>query len=300
MRSITIIGANSYIARNLIHLIDNGENKLYLYDIDENHKDEVGNYTRINFSNTEEYDKINFEVDVIYIFTGKTGTVQGFQEFEQFIDINEKILLQILNTYNKRNSKAKIIFPSTRLVYKGSDELLLEDDEKEFKTIYAMNKYACENYLKMYHQMYEIPYCILRVCVPYGTVIDSAGSYGTVEFFLNKAHQGEDIVIYGDGNQKRTFTHICDLCHIFFEAGINERCMNDVYNVGGETLSIKQIATQIARVYNVGVKSISWPVQAYKLESGDTIFDSTKLDNILQYRYKYMVNDWVREHKKED
>ena len=75
---------------------------------------------------------------------GKTGTITGFGNYEEFIDINEKALLNILNEYRNQHSSAKIIYPSTRLVYRGDDMPLKEDAVKEFKTIYAINKYACE------------------------------------------------------------------------------------------------------------------------------------------------------------
>ena len=84
----------------------------------------------------------------------------------------------------KAKSTAKIVFPSTRLVYKGKDEPLLENDTKEFKTIYSINKYACEQYLKMYSDVFDIRYCIFRICVPYGSLLDGVSSYGTAEFFI--------------------------------------------------------------------------------------------------------------------
>ena len=89
-----------------------------------------------------------------------------------------------------------------------------------------MNKYSCENYLKQYHEVYGVNYCILRICVPYGTMIKDASSYGTAEFMLNKAAKGEDIVLFGDGLQKRTLIDMIDLCDIMENYGDNTSKLN--------------------------------------------------------------------------
>lgn len=297
--SISIIGANSYIARNfIIKCGDLGINNIKLYDIQEKHIDNYENYQKINIFSTDDLEKINYDCDLLYIFTGKTGTIQGFNEYESYIDINEKGILNILNVYVKKSSKAKIIFPSTRLVYKGQkNKKLKEDDEKEFKTIYAINKYSCEQYLRMYNNMFNVNYCIFRICVPYGTIVPGATSYGTAEFFLSKAKGGDDITVYGDGSLKRTLIYMEDLCNALIYGAINSKCINDVYNIGGaDDISLYDMAYEIASLYNIKVKCIEWPDNALKIESGDTIFNSDKFDNTVDFQYKKNFKSWIREN----
>jgi len=293
-RRVTIIGANSFIARNLIVSIDKADNELFLYDRDTCHLDNKDDYFKVDLLNIQDVENINFDCDIIFLFTGKTGTSRGFDDYDSFIDINERILLNILTVYRNKKSKSKIIFPSTRLVYKGSDSLLNEDSEKEFKTIYAINKYSCENYLKLYNHTFNIQFCILRICVPYGSIIKGASSYGTLDFFVRTAKEGKIINIYGDGCQKRTFTHIDDLCNIMWLTAINDKCKNDAYNIGGQALSIYEVASKTAQLYSVNVNSTEWPELDLKIESGNTVFDSSKLDKILQYEYKHNFNDWLK------
>ena len=46
---------------------------------------------------------------------------------------------------NENNCKARVIFPSTRLIYKGNDKSSLDEkSEKDAKTIYALNKLHSE------------------------------------------------------------------------------------------------------------------------------------------------------------
>lgn len=295
---ITIIGANSYIARNLIANLDVKKNRLFLYDKDDFHKDGNLNYKKIDILNYGDLEKINYQSEIIYLFAGITGTAVGFSKFESFIDINEKALLKILDMYVKKKSKAKIVFPSSRLVYKGKEDTLKEDSEKEFKTLYAMNKFSCENYLKMYSDMFGLSYCIFRICVPYATRVENVSSYGTVEFFLSMAKKGEEIIIYGNGEQRRTFVHIDDLCEVLWLGAINKKCSNDIFNVGGgDVMSIKEVANCVANVYKVKIKSIQWPQEALLLESGSTVFDSSKLDSIIGKVYKRNILEWTKELK---
>ena len=98
---------------------------------------------------------------------------------------------------------------------------------------------------------------------------------------LNKAKRGEDITLYGDGSQRRTFTYMEDLVDVLVEGGLSDGCINDVYNIGGEDLSLKEMADMVAERYGVKVLSVAWPEIALKIESGDTVFDSSKLESII-------------------
>lgn len=293
MKKIAIIGANSYIARNVYYVLTKEyEAEIRLYDYKENQLDGAENYKQINILDIESIKNIDMDCDVIFMFVGKTGSADGFDDIGTFIDINERSLLNILNEYRRQGSKAKIIFPSTRLVYKGKEGLQKEDSEKEFKTIYAINKYACEQYLAQYGNVFGVNYCVFRICLPYGTLIPNASSYGTAEFMLSKAKLGEDIMLYGDGSMRRTLTYMGDLCRALIEGAFSTECINDIFNIGGENYSLKEMADLIALMYGVHVKNIDWPEIALKIESGDTVFDSEKFDKLGLMKYEMKFSKW--------
>lgn len=296
MRRIAILGANGYIARNLIFVLkrDYYDFKLSLYGIEDTQVDGYVNYTKVDMTDKEEVKKINFSSDIIFMFVGRTGSVNGFEQYDSFIDINERSLLNLLTEYRRTESNARIIFPSTRLVYKGKLSAQKESSEKEFKTIYAINKYACEQYLEQFHRAYGIQYSIFRICIPYGTLIPQASSYGTAEFMLSKATKGENITLYGDGSVRRTLTNIEDLCITLIEGALSEQCANDVFNIGGEDYSLKEMAELIAQKYGVEVDYVHWPDIAMKIESGNTVFDSEKLDRIIGALTKSKFTDWLK------
>lgn len=290
-----IIGANSYIARNFIYVMKEKwpSMDLMLYDAAACQVDGEPHYQQINVLDKESVKIIDFSCDLIYMFVGKTGSAAGFDQYELFVQVNQIALLNVMDEYRRQGSKAKLIFPSTRLVYKGVESTLKEDGEKEFKTVYAINKFACEQYLKMYHDVFGIQYCILRICIPYGTLIPGASSYGTIEFMQKKAMNNEAIILFGDGKQRRTFTYMGDLCMVLYLVGVSNDCVNDVYNVGGEDYSLDEVAGFIALKYGVTVEHVEWPRTEQIIESGSTVFDSKKMDQVVGMKYSMKLKQWL-------
>lgn len=291
MNKIVIIGANSFIARNLIYRLNEIQKfELKLYGHSESHIDGLRNYEQVNVVSNA--GNIYMNADIIFMFTGRTGTSEGFEKPDEFIDVNEKALLHVLNEYRKQKSRAKLIFPSTRLIY--SDNIDAHENETgTLKTIYAVNKFACENYLRIYHEVFNVKYLILRICIPYGTIIPGAFSYGTAEFMLRRANSGQNITLYGDGEISRTLTHIQDLCDAMIAGAECEECVNDVFNIGGEKYTLREMAELIAGKFGVKVECTGYPEIAGKIESGHTVFNSKKFEALTGFCPRIRFIDWL-------
>ena len=279
MVKIAIIGSIGFIGKHIEwYLRQRGEKEIFTYDcVDSNE----WNYRKVDLSSEESVHTIDVNVDYIYFFAGLTGTFVGFDKINSYVDVNEKGLLHLLNHIRLSPYRPKIIFPSTRLVYQGADKALTEEAKKETKTIYAVNKLACEGYLYAYRQSFDIPYTIFRICIPYGNLIEGDYSFGTVGFFLKMAQQGKDITLYGGGHNKRTFTHMSDLCYQLITASQKPESNGEIYNIGGEILSLREAAECIAKIYQVNIVDIDWPDRDLRIESGHTYFDAGKIQHLL-------------------
>ena len=274
----SVIGGKGYIGKHLAFYLKQRGFKVISYDVlpvDE------ADYQQVDMTDFNSLSKIDLDVDYIFMFAGLTGTFAGFDTYEKYIRINELSLLNLLDAIRKSEYKPKVIFPSTRLVYKGYDKPLKEEGEKESKTIYAVNKIACEGYLQAYHDSFDIPYTVFRICIPYGNLLSTDYSFGTVGFFIKQAKAGNDITLYGGGNIKRTFTHMEDLCFQIVEGAMKNESDGQIYNVGGETLSLKQAAETIATKFGTKVVDVPWPERDLKIESDHTYFDDTKIQALL-------------------
>ena len=166
-----------------------------------------------------------------------------------------------------------------------------EGDEKECKTIYAANKIACEGYLQAYSDSFDIPYTVFRICIPYGNLLSNDYSFGTVGFFIKQAMAGKDITLYGGGTIKRTFTHMEDLCRQVIEGAFNPESNGEIYNVGGEILTLCEAAEVIAKKYGVNVVAVSWPERDLRIESNHTYFDDSKIQSLIHFgEYKKLID----------
>lgn len=296
MKKAIVFGANGYIGRHLVYYLGLNQFDVMPSDISSSSVDNHKVYKSVDITLFNDVQSLDFEVDYIFCFGGLTGTNVGFDQYQKFIEVNELGLLNILTHHKNSESKARIVFPSTRLVYKGKkDDFLKEDSQKEALTIYAQNKLSCEAYLQQYATNFNINFTVFRICVPYGNVFDEKFSYGTVGFFLNKGKIGDNITLYGNGDLRRTFTHVEDICLSILKTLESSKSENETYNVGSnDNLSLLEVANLFAEKYSVKIEFNEWPEAALKVESGDTIFDDNKLLSTTNYQYKHSINEWVK------
>lgn len=280
MKKCCIIGANGFIGKHIVNYLQRLYGiEVYCYDVVA--QAELPNYKCVDLTDRQAVENIDLNVDYIFMFAGLTGTYAGFDAYEKYININEIALLNLLDAIRKSEYRPKVIFPSTRLVYKGYDKPLKEEDEKESKTIYAANKIACEGYLQAYRDSFDIPFAVFRICIPYGNMLSTDYSFGTVGFFIKQAKAGNDITLYGGGTIKRTFTHMEDICFQIVEGAMKKESDGQIYNVGGETLSLRQAAEIVANKFGTKVVSVPWPERDLRIESDHTYFDDTKIQALL-------------------
>ena len=290
--NVAIIGANGYIGKHLTFYLKQMGITSMCYDIQ---KEGDENYKQIDLTDKESVKKINLNVDYIFLFAGLTGTYAGFDNYETYVNINEIGLLNLLDAIRHSVYRPKVVFPSTRLVYKGVDKPLKEEDEKETKTLYAINKQACEGILYAYNKSFDIPYTVFRICLPYGNMLSTDYSFGTVGFLIKQAKAGNNITLYGGGNIKRTFTHMEDLCYQIVQGAMKPESNGEIYNVGGQTLSLKEAAEIIANKFGAKVVAVEWPEKDLRIESDHTYFDDSKIRLLLNFGEYKKLEDFSKD-----
>jgi UDP-glucose 4-epimerase len=156
---------------------------------------------------------------------------------------------------------------------------------------YAIVKNVGEAYLKSYQREFGLEYTIFRFFNTYGP---KQSKEFVISRFLSLALQNQDITIYGDGSQTRTFCFINDNVDACVAAFYNDLYVNDVVNIGGNIeVPVIELATKIIEVTGSKSKLIHLPA----LEEGDMtrrLPDTSKMQTLLD-RPVTTLEDGLRE-----
>lgn len=141
----------------------------------------------------------------------------------------------------------RFIYASTTSIYSQADILPTPESYYNIKLPYAASKFSMEHYCQVYHQMYQLPICILRFSNVYGPGQLATNPYcGVVAKFFEAALEHQPMVIYGDGSQTRDFTYVEDAMDAVLLATTNEKAVGRVYNVGtGIETTVLELAKEV-------------------------------------------------------
>lgn len=161
-------------------------------------------------------------------------------------DVNVKGSLNVLECARKNNAQQFIYSSSGGTVY-GEPEYIPCDENHPIRPIcpYGGTKYMMEMYLYMYRSMYGLNYTIFRYPNVYGPRQDPKGEAGVVAIFTGQMVRGEQVVIYGDGEQERDFVYVQDIAAANVLA-LGYRDEGQTYNLGaGGPTSVNQIFNEL-------------------------------------------------------
>lgn len=129
----------------------------------------------------------------------------------------------------------RFIFSSTGgAIYSPRSKLPFTEKSKVVpESPYALSKYTVEQYIKMFHKLYALPYTILRYSNVYGPRQNAKGEAGVIAIFIEKMLAGEDLTIFGNGEQTRDFIYVDDVVQANVLALTSG--LNGVFNVSSNT-----------------------------------------------------------------
>ena len=286
---IGIVGSNSNIARSFVSYLSDKNVSLFLYDVHDYSLDGYDTYNKISFDD-DSYKMINLECDLLYVFFGLIGTIKGFDSYDSFIKVNELYLVKLLDLISSKKAKTKIVYISSRLVYADFPKLHSENDTLNGKSVYAINKIAAENFIRIYSDCYGIKYTIFRLGIPFGAVNDVSSKFGIVSIFEEQAKTGE-IKLFWGGEGTRTFTHIFDICNVMFNVASTMESDNEIYNVGGVNHSLYEVAYYYAKKYDSKIVFIEKDGLENSVDVKNGAFDFSKIQKFFPYRYIDLVNE---------
>lgn len=260
--NILVTGGAGFIGSNLVKiLLESGARKIVVIDdlssgsleyIPKSIKVDVH---RVNLSNSEKLravlsgEKFDFVFHLAAHFANQNSVDYPISDAQSNV-IGIINLFELLRIHPPR----KIVYASSSCVYGSSIEMSEDIPVIPYETPYAISKYIGELYVKYYSCHYGLPAISLRVFNTYGP-FELAGHYrNVIPRFIANAIGGKDIVITGDGTEKRDFTYVTDTIECFIRAAKSYHKDGEIFNCGtGSSVEINSLANLI--INKLGSKS---------------------------------------------
>ena len=164
--------------------------------------------------------------EVLFNLAGQVSHIDSMTDPVTDLEINcTSQLRRARGGAGGRTPTCKVVYAGTRQVY--GKPLYLPVDEKHLLQpvdVNGINKISGEFYHLVYHQVYGIRACSLRLTNTYGPrQLIRHNRQGFIGWFVRQAAFGEEIRVFGDGRQKRDFNHVDDVVDAFLRAGAERR-----------------------------------------------------------------------------
>lgn len=211
--------------------------------------------------------------------------------------INILGLVNVLENCVKHHIK-KVIFISTGgAIYGEAEEYpTTEDYPPQPLSVYAINKFAGENYLRFYQHQYGLEYTVLRYANVFGPRQIAQGEAGVVSIFVEKLLQDSAPTIYAYPDAPegmiRDYVYVKDVVRA--NLAVLDRGSNEVFNIGTcEETTTSQLYKTI--LWQLGKKIQPLKGPARKGDLRRSMLDNSKAFKELGWSPIYSLEDGIRE-----
>lgn len=152
----------------------------------------------------------------------------------------------------KEHGLRKFVHASTGSVY-GEPSIFPTDETHPFRPVsyYGVSKLAGERYVDTFHQLYDMDTTILRYFHVYGPRQESNEFGGVVSIFMRKIAEAQSPVVFGHGEQVRSFTYVKDLVNVNLRAATMPAAKGQAYNAAsGIRVTINDLAHNMLKFTN--------------------------------------------------
>lgn len=242
-----------------------------------------GNWRFINANVNDRHDIapviVSGNFDYIFHYAAVVGVQRTLEHPKLVLDDIEGIR-NVLDLAKNTGVK-RVFFSSSSEVYGEPVEIPQVEATTPLNSRlpYAIVKNVGEAFCRSYQQEFGLDFTVFRFFNTYGPL---QSEDFVISKFIAKALRGEDITIYGDGSQTRTFCYVDDNVDTVMEVMKSGYCINDVMNIGSDDeISIHSLATMILKVLNSKSRIVFLP----PLKEGDMARrkpDNSKMRAILR------------------
>lgn len=233
-------------------------------------------YVRDSVLNTDILDGLILRSDLVYHLAAVVGVEHYVGDPYEVLNVNINGTQAVLKLAYKHNRK--VVFSSTSEVYGRNLKVpFAEDDERVLgstridRWCYSTSKAAAEHFCFAYHKL-GLPIVILRYFNVYGPRLDKIDVGRVITIFMGQVLRGDPVTVIGYGKQTRCFTYIDDAIRATVEAGLNDRAVGEIFNVGTDVeTSILELAETMIRIAGSPSKVVFVPQESVYGESYEDV-----------------------------
>jgi UDP-glucose 4-epimerase len=255
-------------------------------------------FTKDDLLTCNELQNIVNQADRIYHMAAVVGVLKVMEEGVNLLSTNITATERLLKVASLSKRNPRILLASSSEVYGGEYDIPLKETynmviggRRRGCSSYIISKAAVEALGSAYYHKFGLEVISLRLFNTIGP--RQRGHYGMVVPRLIKAAiNNAPIVVYGTGDQTRSFSDVRDVVELIdILAGKNE-AVGQVFNVGrDEEVSINELAELIKKLAKSDslIEHITYK-EAYGEDFEDTMFrrpDLTKILDLTDYKYKW-------------
>lgn len=260
-KRVLVTGGAGFLGSHLCdQLIDQGHEVLCLdnlYTGDKRNIDHLHNHPRFEFMRHDVCLPLYVEVDEIYNLACPASPIHYQRDPVQTTKTSVHGAINMLGL--AKRLKCRIFQASTSEVY-GDPDVHPQPEEYwgnvnpiGIRSCYDEGKRCAETLFFDYHRQHALEIKVVRIFNTYGPRMHPNDGR-VVSNFIMQALRGEDITIYGDGSQTRSFCYVDDLINGFLKLMASPADITGPINIGnpGE-FTIKELAEAVVDI--VGSKS---------------------------------------------
>jgi len=237
--------------------------------------------------------------ELLFNLAGQVSHIDSMRDPFTDLEINCRSQLWVLEAVRKRNPDLKIVYAGTRQVY-GKPRYLPVDESHLLNPtdVNGINKISGEFYHLVYHSVYGIRSCSLRLTNTYGPrQLIRHNRQGFIGWFVRQVVLGEEIEVFGDGRQRRDFDYVEDVVDALLRAGAMEAADGEVFNLGGDApVSLLDLVKLMIEVAGKGSYTITpFPEERKRIDIGDFYADTRKIRERLGWQPRVPLRQGIEQ-----
>lgn len=274
---VAIFGAAGFVGRNLVSKLLKEGTEFIAIDIVENPFGKEVDYSKVDIIDPMGVSEAVEKSDIV-VHLAASPLLTSLERPIENMRVNIEGTLNVMEACRKFNID-KIIYSSASSVI-GEVKYNPVDEEHPCKpkTPYAVAKKACEDYLRVYNEVFNLNYLIFRFFNVYGPW-QHPESEALIPTIYRRLTQGETLTIYGDGTATRDYIYAGDIADFYYLA-IKRDIKNEIVNMGtGKTTSINDLVRSASEILKVEPKIIYHPPRPGEISN--FVADTTKLRSLF-------------------